>query len=224
MADPRPGFVYLHGFASGPSSAKAAFYRDELARRGISVITPDLNEGPGGFHGMTLSRCVDATRAALEEAGASERGAVLIGSSMGGLVAALVASRDPRVRAAVLLAPAFDLPARWNAWIGEEGVGEWRRTRELEVDHHAWGRKEKLGFAFYLDSMGLPPYPRPACPTLILHGVRDAEVGIGTSVKLADGAPNVRLVALESDHGMLDVLPRLWSETEEFLGPLVRGD
>lgn len=222
MADPRPGFVYLHGFASGPASAKATFYREKLSARGIHMIAPDLNEGPGGFHGMTLSRCVEATKAALGEAGASDRGAVLIGSSMGGLVAALVASRDPRVRAAVLLAPAFDLPARWTAWIGEEGVGEWRRTRELEVDHFAYGRKEKLGFGFYLDSMGLPPYPRPACPTLILHGSRDAEVSIGTSIKIADGSPNIRLVELDTDHGMLDVTERLWSETEAFLGPLLR--
>lgn len=221
MVDRKPGYVYLHGFASGPSSEKATFFRERLAARDVAVEIPDLNEGAGGFHGMTLSRCIQATRAALEEAGADERGAVLIGSSMGGLVAALVASRDPRVRAAVLLAPAFDLPARWTAWLGEEGVNDWRRTRELEVDHFAHGRKEKLGFGFYLDSMGLPPYPRPSCPTLILHGNRDEEVGIGTSVKIADGAPNVRLVELDTDHGMLDVKERLWSETEAFLGPLL---
>lgn len=218
----RPGFVYLHGFASGPSSEKARFFREMLVASGAQVEIPDLNEGPGGFHGMTLSRCVKDAQAALERVDASRRGAVIIGSSMGGLVAALVASRDPRIRAAVLLAPAFDLPARWTAWLGDEGVDAWRRTRELEVDHYAWGRKEKLGFAFYLDSMGLPPYPRPSCPTLILHGVHDAEVGIGTSVKLADGASNVRLVELDTDHGMLDVKERLWSETEAFLGPILR--
>jgi len=216
-----PGFVYLHGFASGPASEKARLFREKLATRGVSMESPDLNEGPGGFHDMTLSRCVRSTNEALERVDAGRRGAVIIGSSMGGLVAALVAARDPRIRAAVLMAPAFDLPARWTTWIGEEGIASWRRTRELEVDHHAWGRKEKLGFGFYLDSMGLPPYPRPSCPTLILHGIHDAEVSIGTSVKLADGAPNVRLVELDTDHGMLDVKERLWSETEAFLGPLL---
>ncbi|HWV39773.1 MAG TPA: YqiA/YcfP family alpha/beta fold hydrolase [Vulgatibacter sp.] len=218
----RPGFVYLHGFASSPSSEKARFYREKLASFGVEPEVPDLNEGPGGFHGMTLSRCVKAAEAALERVDAGRRGAVIIGSSMGGLIAALIAARDPRIRAAVLLAPAFDLPARWTAWLGEEGIAAWRRDRELEVDHYGWGRKEKLGFGFYLDSMGLPPYPRPSCPTLILHGVRDAEVSIGTSMKLADGFPHIRLVELDTDHGMLDVKERLWSETEAFLRPLLR--
>ncbi|AKU92213.1 alpha/beta hydrolase [Vulgatibacter incomptus] len=215
-----PGVVYLHGFASSPTSEKARFFRDRLAEEGIPSEIPDLNEGPGGFSKLTLTRALEQTRAALSRVGADERGAIVIGSSLGGYLAALTASRDPRVLGAVLLAPAFDLPGRWNAWLGDEGVGRWRQSRELDVQHHAYGRMEKLGFGFYLDAMGYPPYPRLGCPALILHGVHDREVGIGTSRKFAEGASDVRLVELDSDHGLLDVKPRLWEETTAFLGSL----
>ncbi len=220
MAD-RPGFVYFHGFASGPSSEKATFFRDRLAERGITLDVPDLNLGDGGFLKMTLSRSIQHAAAALDRVEADRRGAVLIGSSLGGYLAALLASRDPRVRAVVLMAPAFDLPARWTALLGEDGLSRWRKDREVEVDHHAYARKEPLSFSFYLDAMGYPPYPRPGCPTLILHGIHDLEVSIGTSQKISEGASEIRLVELDSDHALTDVMPRLWQETEAFLTPFL---
>lgn len=211
----RPGVVYLHGFTSSPASQKAVFFHERLRERGIDVVIPDLN-GPD-FRQLTISGALREAAAALEEAKIAERGAVLIGSSLGGYLAAILASRDPRIRAAILMAPAFDLPARWTAWLGEEGIANWRQSRELEVDHHATGEKATLGFGFYLDAMGHPPYPRPSCPTLILHGLHDESVGIGTSRKIAEGSPTIQLVELDSDHGLLDVRDRLWDETISFL-------
>lgn len=210
------GFVYLHGFASGPASAKAVFFRDRLAELGIELELPDLNAPD--FRGLTISRSLEQVRGALEKVGADRRGAVVIGSSLGGYTAALAASRDPRIRAIVLMAPAFDLPARWTQWLSPEGIASWRATRELEVDHHAYGRKEKVGFGLYLDAMGHQPYPRSGCPALVLHGVNDVEVPVGTSRKYAELTPESRLIELESDHGLLDVTDRLWSETRAFLG------
>lgn len=214
-----PVFVYLHGFVSSPQSAKAQFFAEKLRARGIEPLIPDLNEGEKGFFGLTLSRSVAQVRALLDRHGADERGAVLIGSSLGGYTAALVAHGDPRVRATLLMAPAFDLPGRWTAWLGEEQIAAWRKDRELEVDHHAWGRKEKLGFGLYIDALGHPPYPRTGCPTLVLHGVNDAEVGIGASQKYVEMTPEAQLVELPSDHGLLDVLDTIWQRSEEFLTP-----
>lgn len=216
MAD-RPVFVYLHGFTSSPQSAKAAFFRERLAALGVDLLTPDLNEGEGGFAGLTLSRSVDQVRGLLDERGADR--AVLIGSSLGGYTAALVGHRDPRIEAMVLLCPAFDLPARWTVWLGEEGLDRWRKERYLEVDHSAWGRKERLGFGLYLDAMGHPPYPPVRQPALVFHGLRDEDVPIGTSRKWAADRPNVRLVELDSDHALLDVLDPIWEETRSFLQP-----
>jgi len=215
--DDRLGFVYLHGFASSPASSKAIFFREKLEALGHAVEVPDYNEGEGGFHGLTVSRALRQTQAALDRVGHGRRGTVLIGSSLGGYLAALAASRDQRVGAVVLMAPAYDLPARWTDMVGDEGMARWRKDREIEMDHWAWGRKEKLGFSFYLDAMGHPPYPRAGCPTLILHGINDESVGIGSSRKIADGASEIRLVELDSDHSLGDVKDRLWEETRSFL-------
>jgi predicted esterase YcpF (UPF0227 family) len=34
--------VYLHGFASGPASTKAQFFRTRFAERGVELAIPDL--------------------------------------------------------------------------------------------------------------------------------------------------------------------------------------
>jgi uncharacterized protein len=214
---PDTTFVYLHGFASGPQSNKARYFRDRFAELDVPLEIPDLNEGEGGFRALTLSRSIAQVRATLDARDAQR--AVVIGSSLGGYTAALAAAKDPRIEALVLMCPAFDLPARWITWLGDEGVADWRKTRELEVDHHARGRKEKLAFGLYIDAMGHSPYPAPSVPTLLLHGVNDAEVPVGTSHKYASGRPNVRLVEYDSDHGLLNVLDPIWEETRAFLAP-----
>ena len=56
-------------------------------------------------------------------------------------------------------------------------------------------------------------------PTLVLHGVNDTDVPVGTSRKYAMGSANVRLVEYESDHALLNVLDPMWQETRAFLAP-----
>lgn len=36
-------YIYLHGFASSPDSAKARFIRDRFLEKQIALIVPDLN-------------------------------------------------------------------------------------------------------------------------------------------------------------------------------------
>lgn len=214
-----PLFLYLHGFASAPSSTKAQFFAERLRAREIELELPDLNEGEGDFFGLTVSRALRRVESILAEGGVRERGAVLFGSSLGGYLSALAASRNPDIRAVVLLAPAFDLPARWQQILGTEVIARWRQEGSLEVDHYARQRKERIGFDFYRDSLGHPPYPQVECPGLILHGVNDAEVPVGVSRKMVSLSPGLRMVELDSDHGLTDVLDRLWEETERFLEP-----
>jgi len=48
-----PRFVYLHGFASSPSSRKARFFAERFRELGIGLEVPDLAEGD--FRNLTLS-------------------------------------------------------------------------------------------------------------------------------------------------------------------------
>src|SRR5262245_28397540 len=81
-------YVYLHGFASGPQSRKAQFFREKLASVGVALEIPALDEGD--FEHLTITRQLAfLTRLLLGEP------VVLMGSSMGGYLAALYASHHP---------------------------------------------------------------------------------------------------------------------------------
>jgi len=91
--------VYLHGFASSPSSTKARYFREKLEAAGAVVDVPDLAEGD--FQHLTIT----GQMRVLERV-AGGRPVSLIGSSMGGYLAALYAARHTEVERLALLAPA----------------------------------------------------------------------------------------------------------------------
>ncbi len=93
-----PRFLYLHGFASGPRSTKGLAFAEHFASRGAAVERLDLRVP--SFEHLRLSAMLDTAQRAL---GAGRDRAVVFGSSLGGLTAARLAERDPRVTGLVLL-------------------------------------------------------------------------------------------------------------------------
>ena len=207
-----PRFLYLHGFASGPNSAKGVAFAEHYGRRGIPLDRLDLRV-PSLPH-LRLSAMLATVQQAI--GGASDR-AVILGSSLGGLVAARVAERDPRVTALVLLAPAFQLIARWRALPGWD---DWRRTGWREIHDYTTHQPAQIDFGAAEDAMAIDVgYPDVRVPTLILHGVRDDAVPIETSRAFAQGKPHVQLVELDDGHDLIASLPRLLREADRFLAP-----
>jgi len=100
--------VYLHGFASSPESGKARFFAGKFRELGVPFAAPQLDEG--NFEGLTISGQLGV----VEKAVGGEP-VVLMGSSLGGYIAALYAARNVQVEKLVLLAPAFHFPTRWRA-------------------------------------------------------------------------------------------------------------
>jgi alpha-beta hydrolase superfamily lysophospholipase len=207
-----PRFLYLHGFASGPHSAKAVAFAEHYARRGVGLDRLDLCV-PSLEH-LRLSAMFATVQRAI---GGDRDRAVVIGSSLGGLTAARVAERDPRVTALVLLAPAFQLIARWRELPGWD---DWRRLGWREIHDHKTGRPARIDFGFAEEAMALDVgYPDVRVPTLILHGVGDEVVSIEHSRTFAAGKPHVRLVELDDGHDLLASLPRMFEEADRFLAP-----
>src|SRR5438132_14061361 len=100
-------YLWLHGFASGPSSSKGQFVRERLHERGIELAIPDLNAP--AFFDLTVSRML-----AQSDAIAAGEDVRLFGSSLRGFTgASWAATRPRRTRPLVLLAPAFDRGPRW---------------------------------------------------------------------------------------------------------------
>ena len=191
--------VYLHGFASSPASTKARALHEYLGRAGFSVAVPDLAEGH--FERLTITG-----QLAVVDRAIAGRTVSLIGSSLGGYLAALYAARRPNVERVVLLAPAFRFARLWRNRLGEEDIRRWQETGFREVYHYGEMRTVNLGFQLLPDADPYEDYPAVCQPTLIFHGARDETVPLASSEEFARARPNVRLEILDSDHQMTDQL------------------
>jgi uncharacterized protein len=210
-----PRFVYLHGFASSPGSRKARFFAERFRELGIGLEIPDLAEGD--FRNLTLTAQLNVI-AQVSHRVSSDEPVSLIGSSMGGYLAALYAARHPLdVEKLVLLAPAFSFASRWPQTLGERAMEQWKRTNSLKVFHYSEGREVELGYQLVEDANQYEAYPDVAQPVLIFQGRDDTVVPPEYSVRFAAGRSNVRLRLLDSDHELTNVLDTMWMETEEFL-------
>src|ERR1700693_5780144 len=210
-------FVYLHGFASGPTSQKARFFRERFAELGMGLEIPDLAEGR--FEKLTIG----GQLAVIERATHGDP-VSLIGSSMGGYLAALYAARHPEVEKLVLLAPAFSFLTRWPEELGEEKMDEWKRTGALQVFHYGEGREVALGYQLIEDAREFEDYPRFEQPVLIFHGRHDTVVPPDYSLTFSQRHPQTTLHLMNSDHQLLNVLDDIWMETEKFLFGQVVGN
>jgi pimeloyl-ACP methyl ester carboxylesterase len=197
-------FLYLHGFASGPHSRKALTFRTALAVRGVDLEVPQLDEGD--FEHLTISGQLAVIARSLD--GEPVR---LIGSSMGGYLAALYAAAHPEVSRLVLMAPAFDFAARWREKIGAE------LPAHLEVFHYATNSMRRVHYALIEDALRYPAMPDFAQPARIFHGIRDDVVPVETSREFSAAHPNARLTEVDSDHELLDVLDAIAGEAVPFL-------
>ncbi len=224
-----PNIFYLHGFASSPGSTKARFFERHLAERGITLHCPDLN-GPD-FETLTITRMMSQLQQAILALPAAPT--ILIGSSLGALVAVEVASRWAKKCAVggagivrehcidrlVLLAPALDFATSRQQSLGEDGLARWKSDGALEVFHHGEGRVRHVHYGLYEDAVRYDPFASYLdFPILIFHGRRDDLVDPLSVEAFARSRPNVMLRMLDDDHQLLNSLDDIWRETAAFLG------
>ena len=209
-------YLWLHGFASGPTSSKGQYIRARLRERGIDLSIPDLNAP--AFFDLTVSRMLGQIDALAET-----EELVLFGSSLGGFTAATwAATRPGRVRALVLLAPAFDLGPRWAARMDPAELARWRSSGRLAFDHYARGHEEDLSYSFLADAFRYQGFPLPACPTLVIQGAKDEVVDPALArefVRRMQG--RARLIELPEGHELNADLPGLFRHVDGFLADYV---
>ena len=181
-----------------------------MAALGFAVEIPDLAEGD--FKGLTLSKQL----ALVERLGRHEP-AIVIGSSMGGYLAALYAARHPEVERVILLAPALRFHALWATECGPERLRLWKEKGSVPVFHYGTGRPQLIGYQLMEDAAQFEPEPQFSQPCLLFHGDSDPLVPVTQSVQFAAAHANVRLIRLASGHELTDVLDKIWDESERFL-------
>jgi uncharacterized protein len=202
--------VYLHGFASGPNSGKARFFATQFLARGFTIEIPALDEND--FERLTISRQL----ALLDRLTAGDP-VSLIGSSMGGYLAALFAARHREVERLVLLAPAFAFARRWPETLGGEAMTRWKAERKMEVFHYGDDRTRDLHYGLIEDAAGHPEFPDFRQPALIFHGANDEVVPSAYSRRFAATHPNAHLEILDSGHELHNVLEYMAPRALSFL-------
>ncbi len=208
----KTAFIYLHGFASSPQSQKATAFAKRFAESGLSLTVPDL-EG-GDFKHLTISRQLRIIEETLDSfPGASF---ALIGSSMGGYLAALTAQIRPDVKGAYLMCPGFNFMKRWRSALSDEiqGAGE---SGLIRVFNYRYNKTMELDLGIFEDAElweGLE-YEK-SVPTRIVHGIHDDTVDIGESRSFARKHPWASLKEVDSDHGLISHLDWILDDCFDF--------
>lgn len=213
---PRVNVIYLHGFASGPKSSKAVYFQRELSLLGVPTLIPDLNEPD--FEHLTLTSQLKVTRQTIEKVPMEER-VVLVGSSMGGLIATLIAKETKNLAGLILLAPGFGLNKRWTSLLGADALGSWKKNGSVEVFNYAVGKNLPLHYGFFDDiNRYVTDELTVQVPTLIFHGKFDETVPISESEAFSlRNQDYVQLRKMDDDHQLLSSLEDMWMSSKEFL-------
>ena len=193
-------FVYLHGFASGPSSKKAAAFKNKFEEIGVSLNIPDL-EG-GDFENMTLTSQIKIVLDLLDQI-QSEK-VCLIGSSMGGYLATLVAQQRVKIRATYLIAPGFNFLERWMRSLELDCADETCWDPKIQIFHYRYNKIKYICTDIFKDAKNWNTLAlNREVPSRIVHGTHDEVVPLGESKKFASKRPWCSLKELDSDHGLL---------------------
>jgi pimeloyl-ACP methyl ester carboxylesterase len=192
LAGKNPGIVFLHGFKSDKTGAKALAIEDFCRKRGQAFVRFDVRghgESDGNFEDGTIGRWAEDAVGVLDSL--TEGPQILVGSSMGGWLMLLAAlARRDRVVGLLGLAAAPDF------------------TEELIFDALSLEQKQTLlrdGKVSIDDCYGEAPYPitrllvedgrqhlllhgpiNLTCPVRLIHGQRDEDVPWRTALRLQD--------------------------------------
>lgn len=202
--------LYLHGFASSPGSRKAQFFTERLAACGIRVQTPALD--CGDFEHLTITGQLEVINRAVATAPV-----VLVGSSLGGYLAALYAARHANVLRMVLLAPAFQFHRLWISGMDPGKLAAWRNRGSVPIFHYGERREVPIAYGLTEDAQRYEPWPDFCQPALIFHGTEDPSVPVEYSSEFAQNHPNARLIRMHSGHELTDVLDQIWEQSRDFL-------
>ncbi|MCF8720474.1 YqiA/YcfP family alpha/beta fold hydrolase [Nitrospina gracilis] len=206
-------YIYCHGFASSPGSKKAVAFAQRFQELGKELIVPDLEDGD--FRNITLSRQVEKIRSVIDTFSSSRVG--IIGSSMGGYLASLVAQSRQEVKGLYLMCPGFHFLKRWKERVGRDHPESEGLPKTIQVYHYRYAREMELSTALFEDARAWDALPLDrALPIRIVHGVHDDTVPVTQSREFAASRPWVTLKELDSDHGLLSHMDWIVNDCLEF--------
>lgn len=204
-------YIYLHGFASGPDSSKAQYFKQQLENYQQNVIIPDLNMDD--FSNLTLSRQLNQVQELVK---ASSKPIIMFGSSMGGITATILAEQYLNIAKIILLAPAFRMSELWASG-NTNDLKQWQIDQEYPIMHYSYNQKINLKYNFYLDLFkhNDKSFFRQL-PALIFHGIHDDVVPIDYSREYVTTNPLGALIEVDDDHSLGKDLGAMWARIKDF--------
>lgn len=202
-------FIYLHGFASGPGSNKAKAFKKRFDELGISIHVPDLQQGD--FENLTLTGQIELVQGIIDKK--KDKSFGLIGSSMGGYLASLIAQTRESVQALFLMAPGFNFLNRWRKKLDIS-----KTTDELiPVFHYRYNKEVRLNTYLFRDAETWESLPLDRkIPTFIVHGLHDETIDIEESRNFVREKSFCSLKELDSDHGLLSCIDSIIEDSLGF--------
>lgn len=203
-----PAVMFMGGFRSDMTGTKAAYLEERCRARGQTFVRYDYSgHGQSGtdFMDCTVSTWLADSEAVIDTLLTGP--VIVVGSSLGGWLALLLAQRRPqRVAGLVLLAPAPDFPE--DIWNLEFGTEERRHVETTGVFYRpsSYGDPYPLTRALFQDAKNhllldkRSVYP---CAIHILHGKADPDVPWQKSERIMEQsmAPSIRVTWIDDgDH------------------------
>jgi pimeloyl-ACP methyl ester carboxylesterase len=204
-----PGLVWLSGFKSDMISTKASVLAEFAEEAGTPYLRFDFSghgQSTGPIEDFTIGDWLAESLACFERF--TEGPQVLIGSSMGGWIALLLAremvrrGQADRLKGMVLIAPAWDMTEElmWKRFDAEakavlERDGVFYRPSEYGEPYALTKALIEEGRNHLLGGSGFDP----GCPVRILQGLRDPDVPWQHAMKLVEllGVEDVRLTLVK---------------------------
>lgn len=206
-------YLYLHGYISGPRSLKAKRFKSLFAKKGLKLHIPDLNGK--NFSDLTLTGQIEIINQIMKD---NKGSFTIIGSSMGGYLAAMTAENSARVKKLVLLAPAFGFITDQKKLMGKQYIQTWKKQGFITVYNKYYKKDCPLNYSFYLDANHYEKFRfHRDLPTLIFHGINDETIPFRVSEGYFLSHPESRLVKLHSDHSLEADLDFILEQTRVFL-------
>ncbi|GAB4518589.1 MAG: alpha/beta hydrolase [Amphiplicatus sp.] len=187
-----PSVVWLGGFRSDMTGTKASFLADWARRRGRAYVRFDYS-GHGASDGAFEDGCLsDWTADALVVLDALTQGPqILVGSSMGGWIATLLArARPERLAGLVYIAPAPDFTEEllWKS-LDDEARRQLEREGRLALPSDYAPEPDVFTWKLIEDGRRNLVLGAPldfAVPVRILQGMNDADVPWRHAMRLAE--------------------------------------
>ncbi len=200
-----PGYLFLPGLGSQRQGIKSDSLFAHAAAQGRAAVRIDQRghgESSGRLGDVTIRELIDDVVALLSHLGPT----ILVGSSLGGLVAGFAAARRPDlVRGLAMIAPAFGFLAHLEQLLDAEGRLHTSSGQAVSISARV------LADAKHHDERSLPA--NLVVPTLIVHGTADAVVPYQASAAFhaALAAPHRDLwLVPEGCHRLHTVADAIW--------------